>query len=174
MRQLQCFYDRSATIPGSKLVSAWFIRAVGAAVLVLCGAAIPASAACNKAITVAETQQINYGTIVVTTGGGTVTMAANGTVSLPGGFAQMGLPTAGSFHVAGTNNCAVTISFVAGSLTGPGATMQIQNFTTNAGATPTLNPAGGALDFSVGADLVVNAGQAGGSYSGTYTVTVIY
>jgi hypothetical protein len=174
MRQLQCCYDRSATIPGFKPASAWLIRAAGVAALVLCGAATPASAACNKAITVAETQQINYGTIIVTAGGGTVTMAANGTVSVPGGFSQTGLPTAGSFHVAGTNNCAVTISFLAGSLTGPGAAMQIRNFTTNAGATPTLNPAGGALDFSVGADLVVNAGQAGGSYSGTYSVTVIY
>jgi len=52
--------------------------------------------------------------------------------------------------------------------------MQIQNFTTNAGSTPILNPAGGVLDFNVGADLIVNASQLGGSYSGTYTVTVIY
>jgi hypothetical protein len=134
----------------------------------------PAWAACNKPITVAETQQMNYGTIAVTTGGGTVTLAANGTLSVPSGFSSMGLPSVGSFHVTGTNNCGVTISFVAGSLAGPGTAMQIQNFTTNAGATPTLAPPAGQLDFNVGADLVVNAGQAAGSYSGTYTVTVIY
>jgi hypothetical protein len=134
----------------------------------------PALAACNKAITVTETQQMNYGTIVVTTGGGTVTIAANGTVSVPAGYSLMGLSTAGSFNVTGTNNCAVTISFVAGSLIGAGTAMQIQNFTTNAGSTPILNPAGGQLNFNVGADLVVNASQAAGSYSGTYTVTVIY
>ena len=147
----------------------------GATLAVLLGTSSPpALAACNKAITVAETQQMNYGTIAVTSGGGTVTMAAAGTVTAPGGFTLSGLTAAGSFHVTGTNNCAVTISFVAGSLTGPGTAMQIQNFTTNAGASPTLNPAGGQLNFNVGADLVVNAGQAGGSYSGAYTVTVIY
>jgi hypothetical protein len=52
--------------------------------------------------------------------------------------------------------------------------MQIRNFITNAGPNPTLTPAGGALDFNVGADLIVNASQIGGSYSGSYTVTVIY
>ena len=133
-----------------------------------------ARAACNKAITVAETQQMDYGTIAVTSGGGTVTMATTGTVSAPAGFLVSGITNAGSFHVTGTNGCSVTISFVAGSLTGPGTAMQIQNFITDAGATPILNPAGGALNFNVGADLVVNAAQAGGSYSGTYTVTVVY
>jgi len=138
------------------------------------GVATPAFGACNKAITVGETQQMNYGTIVVPSSAGTVTLTANGTLNLPGGFSSLGVPSVGTFHVTGTNNCSVTISFVAGSLVGPGAPMQILNFTTNAGANPILSPAGGALDFNVGADLVVNAGQTGGSYSGTYTVTVIY
>jgi Mat/Ecp fimbriae major subunit len=147
----------------------------GATLAVLLGAASPAAlAACNKAITVAETQQMNYGTIAVTNGGGTVTMAANGTVTAPGGFTVTGITAPGTFLVTGTNNCVVTISFVAGSLTGPGTAMPIQNFTTDAGASPTLAPPGGALTFNVGADLVVNSGQLGGSYSGTYTVTVIY
>jgi Mat/Ecp fimbriae major subunit len=147
----------------------------GVTVAVLLGASSPAAlAACNKAITVTEMQQMNYGTIAVTSGGGTVTMAANGTVSAPGGFTVTGITAPGTFQVTGTNNCVVTISFVAGSLTGPGTAMQIQNFTTNAGASPTLNPAGGVLTFNVGADLVVNSGQLGGSYSGAYTVTVIY
>ncbi len=150
------------------------MRAAVTLAVLLAASSPPALAACNKTITVAETQQMDYGTIAVTSGGGTVTMAANGSVTVPGGFSLMGLPVAGSFHVTGTNNCTVMISFVAGSLTGPGTAMQIQNFTTNAGANPTLNPAGGVLDFNVGADLVVNAGQAAGSYSGAYTVTVIY
>jgi hypothetical protein len=67
----------------------------------------------------------------------------------------------------------VAISFVAGSLIGPGASMQVRNFTTDAGANPVLTNAG-TLDFDVGGDLVVNANQVGGSYSGSYTVTVIY
>ncbi len=97
------------------------MRAAVTLAVLLAASSPPALAACNKTITVAETQQMDYGTIAVTSGGGTVTMV-----------------------------------------------------TTNAGANPTLNPAGGVLDFNVGADLVVNAGQAAGSYSGAYTVTVIY
>lgn len=147
--------------------------AVGAGLLVGAGSS-SAWASCNQAITVTEKQQLNYGTIAVTSGGGTVTMAANGTVSAPSGFTLSGITNPGSFHVTGTNGCSVSISFVAGSLTGPGAAMQIWNFTTNAGPNPTLAPPAGQLDFNVGADLIVNAGQPGGSYSGTYTVTVIY
>ncbi len=136
--------------------------------------ALPAFAACNKAITVSETQQMNYATIAVTSGGGTVTISPSGMLSAPGGFVLSGMPAAGQFNVTGTNGCAVTISFTPGALTGPGTAMTITNFTTNAGPTPTLQPPSGQLSFSVGADLRVNAGQRGGSYSGTYTVTVVY
>jgi hypothetical protein len=41
--------------------------------VVLGGTVVPALAACNKTITVTETQQMNYCTIAVTSGGGTVT-----------------------------------------------------------------------------------------------------
>jgi hypothetical protein len=143
-------------------------------VAALGGTALPAFAACKKTITVTETQQMSYGTIAVTSGGGKVTIAANGTVTAPGGFALSGATAAGRFHVTGSNNCPLVISFTSGSLTGPGTAMSIRNFTTDAGSTPTLHSPGGQFDFDVGADLIVNAAQAGGNYSGTYTVTVIY
>lgn len=138
------------------------------------------AARCDEAkdpITISETQQMNYGTIAVTNGGGTVTMAPGGSVTAPGGFTVTGVTTAGQFRVTGKSGCSVTISFGAGFLTGPGTAMQINNFTTNAGTNPTLNQVSGnqgRLDFNVGGDLVVNPNQVGGSYSGTYTVTVIY
>ena len=150
---------------------AWLQRAAGAVVVIL-AAAGPVAAACTKAITVTETRQMDYGTLFVTNGGGTATIAANGAVRVPAGFVSSGVTAAGAFKVTGSKNCAVLISFVAGTLLGPGAAMPIRNFTTDAGATPTLR--GGTLTFDVGADLVVNAGQAGGNYSGPYTVTVIY
>jgi Mat/Ecp fimbriae major subunit len=149
-------------------------RRAGIAALLLGLAIRPAWAACNKPITVSETLQMNYGTIAVTNGGGTVTMNSNGTVSPPPGFTVSGITNAGRFLVTGTNGCSVTISFVAGALAGPGTAMQINNFTTDAGANPTLAPPAGQLTFNVGADLIVNAAQKGGNYSGTYTVTVIY
>src|SRR5260370_19238211 len=97
----------------------------GVTLAVLLGASSPSAlAACNKAITVAETQQMDYSTIVVTSGGGTVTMAANGTVTVPGGVSLMGLPSAGSFYLTGTNNSTVTLRFFAGAFTSPRASTQ--------------------------------------------------
>ena len=128
----------------------------------------------NNPVTIAETQQMNYGTIAVTSGGGTVTIAASGTISAPGGFTVSGVTSPGKFHVIGKQDCAVSISFLVGSLMGPGTAMTIQNFTTNAGANPTLDHSNGILDFTVGADLLVNSSQLGGSYAGTYSVMVIY
>ena len=139
------------------------------------------AASCDETtnpITISETQQISYGTIAVTNGGGTVTISTTGGVTAPGGFTVSGVTSAGKFHVTGKQNCSVFISFLAGSLTGPGTAMAIRNFTNSAGANPSFSTAGGgslgSVDFSVGADLTVNPSQAGGSYSGTYTVTVIY
>jgi hypothetical protein len=128
----------------------------------------------SNPVTIAETQQMNYGKIAVTNGGGTVTIAASGSISAPGGFTVSGITAPGKFRVTGKQDCVVSISFLAGSLTGPGTAMTIQNFTTNAGANPTLDHNNGILDFNVGADLLVNSSQTGGSYSGTYSVTVIY
>jgi len=142
--------------------------------LLLGSSAVSSWAACNKAITITQIQAMNYATIAPSSGGGTVTMSPGGLMTAPPGFNVGGLGTAGQFNVSGTNGCAVTISFTPGSLIGPGAAMAITNFTTNAGPTPVLTPAGGQLNFSVGADLRVNAGQVGGSYSGSYTVTVVY
>jgi Mat/Ecp fimbriae major subunit len=157
---------------------------VAGMLLALLGVAAPpawAAGGCDEtsnAIAISETQQISYGTIAVTTGGGTVTISPSGAVSAPGGFTVSGVTSAGKFHVTGKQNCSVSISFLAGSLTGPGTAMAIGNFTDNAGANPSFSTTGGgslgSLDFSVGADLTVNPSQAGGSYSGTYTVTVIY
>jgi hypothetical protein len=146
--------------------------------MLLATASAPAWAArCDLAgdpITLAETQQMNYGTIAAASGGGTVKIAATGAVTAPSGFAVSGVPAAGKFRVTGKTSCVVSISFLAGSLVGLGTAMAINNFTTNAGANPTLDNSTGVLNFAVGADLVVNAGQLGGSYSGTYSVTVIY
>jgi hypothetical protein len=155
-----------------------------AALFALLGIASPpawAAGGCDETsnpITISQTQSISYGTIAVTNGGGTVTISPSGTVSAPGGYTVSGITSAGKFHVTGKQNCSVSISFLAGSLTGPGTAMAIGNFTNNAGASPSLNIVGagtlGSLDFAVGADLTVNSNQAGGSYSGTYSVTVIY
>lgn len=132
-----------------------------------------ASASIQQAISIVENTAMNFGTIAVDGTGGTVTISAAGAVSGPGGYTFSGSPAAGNFTASGDASTAVTISFTAGTLTGPGAAMTLNNFAHDAGVTPTTDVAGD-LTFSVGADLVVNAVQASGAYSGTYTVTVNY
>jgi Mat/Ecp fimbriae major subunit len=152
------------------------LRLGPAGALLLAVGATPAFSACTHAITLTETAQMNFATIGVITAGGTVTLHTAGTRSAPTGFFLSGTPVVGQFKAAATSaaaNCAVIISFTAGTLTGTGNAMTINNFTDNAGASPKLN-ASGNLTFKIGADLAVGANQKGGSYSGTYQVTVIY
>ncbi len=132
-----------------------------------------ASATIQQAISITEDTAMDFGIIAVDGSGGTVTISSAGAVSGPAGYTFSGSPAAGTFTASGDASTAVTISFTAGSLTGPGTAMTLNNFTHDAGVTPTTDGVGD-LTFNVGGDLVVNAAQASGAYSGTYTVTVNY
>lgn len=132
-----------------------------------------ASAQIQQAISITEDTAMDFGTVAVDGSGGTVTISAAGAVSGPAGYTFSGSPAAGTFTASGDASTAVTISFTNGSLTGPGDAMTLNNFTHDAGGTPSTDGTGD-LTFNVGADLVVNAAQASGAYSGTYTVTVNY
>ncbi len=132
-----------------------------------------ASAQIQQAISITEDTAMDFGTVAVDGSGGTVTISTAGAVTGPAGYTFSGSPAAGTFTASGDTSTAVTISFTAGSLTGPGTAMTLNNFTHDAGGTPTTDGAGD-LTFNVGGDLVVNAAQASGAYSGTYTVTVNY
>ncbi len=132
-----------------------------------------ATAQIQTAVSVIENTTMNFGNTAVDASGGTVTMTSSGAVSGPAGYSFSGSPTAGAFTVTADASTAVTISFTDGTLTGPGTAMALNNFTHNAGGTPTTDGSG-SLVFNVGGDMVVNATQASGAYSGTYTVTVNY
>ena len=71
----------------------------------------------------------------------------------------------------GANTYSITLPSSA-TLTSGGDTMTIDTFNHDAGGTPTLS--GGSDTFNVGATLNVGATQAGGTYSGTFSVTVNY
>lgn len=132
-----------------------------------------ASAQIQQAISITEDTAMDFGTVAVDGSGGTVTISAAGAVSGPAGYTFSGAPAAGTFTASGDASTAVTISFTDGSLTGSGDAMTLDNFTHDAGGTPATDGSGD-LTFNVGGDLVVNAAQASGAYSGTYTVTVNY
>ena len=128
----------------------------------------------QQVIQITEDTAMDFATITADPSGDTVTLSTAGGVSSTGASTFSGTAAAGAFSVTGTPSAAVSISFSSGdTLTGPGAAMSLGNFAHDAGGSPAFDGSG-ALALNVGADLGVNAGQVGGAYSGTYTLTVDY
>jgi len=129
-------------------------------------------------IAITNTQPLSFGEISAGDQASTITLAADGTRTLASGNAVLGA-TAGSaatFDVTGESNKAFTINLPTTPVTlsdGGTNTMTVSNFVSDAGATPALD-ASGAATFNVGAELAVAANQAAGSYSGSFTVEVVY
>ena len=133
-----------------------------------------------------QTEELKFGKIFTGTTAGTVTVAPNGTRTRTGGVTLFGNDQqAAEFAGLGAVNQRVQISLGSNSifLTGPGTRMRARAFTI--GSTPTAvlttNPqvfriasATGGFRFLVGATLDVNANQAPGTYSGTWTITLNY
>lgn len=124
-------------------------------------------------VTVTNTSDLQFGTVAIGTGGGTVTVSTGGARSCGSTLVCSGASTAGGFSVAGASGMNVGIS-VPGSVTltevGGGSMAATLN---SSAATLTLT--GTAADaFTVGGSLNVGATQAAGAYAGTFTVTVAY
>jgi hypothetical protein len=133
-----------------------------------------ANATIVEAIGISAGNTLEFGDIL-NGAANTVTVTAAGVRSatdptqLIGGTVQ-----AASFNVTGDGNRAYTITLPGPVVVteGGGATMTVNSFTHDAGATPAL--AGGAASFNVGANLVVSNGQTAGAYNGTFVMTVNY
>jgi hypothetical protein len=132
-----------------------------------------ASAEITQAVVVAQTAPLNFG-VIQADSADVITLATNNVIStLNASTIVSGAPAAGQFNAAGIPNSAVTISFVSGVLSGSGVDMSIDNLLHDGGASPSFNPLG-VLNFNVGADLSINAGQEVGIYTGNYQVSVNY
>ena len=134
-----------------------------------------------------KVQDLNFGSIVRGTTAGTVTVVPDGTRTSTGGVTLVGTGyQPARFAGDGDPNQQVRIRMGANSIqiTGPGAPMTVDTFTI--GSTPTntvlstgwsnftLGGAGGVFNFPLGARLQVNANQAGGTYTGTFTIELQY
>lgn len=143
----------------------------------------PTDAECDTALTaggIAETQQLNFGTILADAFGGTVTVtykgvrSSNGPIllgatSLPGIFTS----NTGAFNCS---NKSPTVTLVGGNLDRVGGgttplTLQNLQFSTKA-ASPSNQYNTGT--FYVGGDLVIPASPQDGVYSGNYSITVTF
>ena len=139
-------------------------------------ASATASATVYTPITLTKTTNLQFGNVFSTTAGGTVTVSSAGVESSSptGLFAAANTPTAASFTVGGADNAVFAITLPASaSLTSGANTMTVNTFTSSLGATSTLSAAGAAT-LNVGANLVLGASQAAGSYTGSFSVTVAY
>lgn len=122
-------------------------------------------------LTHADTAALNFGTFTTGTTGGTIVVTQGGTATATGDVTLVSGSTeaADAFSVAGDAGRAFSITSGTGSVANGGTSMA---FTTDAPTSGTLT--GGAATFSVGGTLTVAGGEAAGTYTGSYNVTVAY
>lgn len=122
-------------------------------------------------LTLTNTSDLDFGTIVSGTAASTVGVSPAGVVSCGAGLTCIGTTTAAGFNLGGTSGANVVISVPANVTLTSGANNMTATLTSSA-STVTLTGTGGT--FSVGGSLTVGANQAAGNYSGTFTATANY
>ena len=141
------------------------------------------------AVSFSEQQAMHFGSIGAdAVNADTVTLSPAGARTTAGGFAQLvtGGGATAAQGIMRVNNppSATTITYsVTAAATvsdGGGNTMVVNNFQLTGSAAPSLvntrslTPAMTQFDINIGADLNVGIGQALGTYTGTYTIHLMY
>lgn len=143
-----------------------------------------ASAAANIIVPISIVKvggkDLSFGNIIADSDGGTVTISSSDAPSSSGiNFSSVpGLRQASEFTVSGLANSTYTITTaVIGNLTGPGTEIALSLLapavTEGQGTLGTIQ-AGGTQNFKVGGTITINAGQATGTYTGSFSATVNY
>ncbi|NTU68594.1 MAG: DUF4402 domain-containing protein [Chlorobiaceae bacterium] len=137
-----------------------------------------ASAVITTPLSVSKSRDLTFGTIAPGTSAGTVTIGTGSSAdrSATGGV-QLVTSTHASaaFTVTGLTGATYSVSVPVSANLSDGAShsMTVSGFTTDHSAGTTL-PATGGDPFTVGGTLNVAAGQAAGTYSGSFAVNVSY
>jgi hypothetical protein len=156
-----------AVIAGSLLAS----LGMGATAAHAATASATAKARILRQVTVTNTSDLQFGTIVSSPTAAKVTVSTTGTRTCGTGLVCSGTATAAAFGVTGTSGQVVTVSVPATVTLSSGSNSM--SSTLNASAS-TLTLAANAGSFTVGGELSVGASQADGDYAGTFTATVDY
>lgn len=115
---------------------------------------------------------LNFGKFTTGTGGAVVvTSGGVGSVTGDVGFVPGSTNSADAFGLTGDVSRAFGIITTAGAITNGSSSMA---FITAPSAVAGTTSASGAATFTVGGTLTVGTGLVAGSYSGTYTATVVY
>ena len=123
-------------------------------------------------------QDLDFGALAIT-GAGTATIDPNtDTLTFTGGIVQIGgRPYAAKFETIAPRKSKVLIKAPNKPITltrsGGTETMTVSNFTISGSSSRNVN-SGEPIEFSIGGTLTVNAGQAEGTYVGTFDVDVNY
>ena len=155
------------------LLAAAATMAFGASSAQAATASADATATILQQITVTKTADLAFGTVVVGTTGGNVTIANNGTtpISCAAALACSGTNGAASFNVVGTVGEAVTVTVDPSVTLTSGSNSMTASLNPSYSGTHTLV----ASDvLRVGGTLSVGASQASGVYSGSFDVVVNY
>lgn len=136
-----------------------------------------ATAKIFKPLTIASTQNLDFGTIVLagaSFSGESVNMDTAGVVTCgttAGDLTCSGAPKPATYHLAGTANAVVTITSPGFNLTNGAASLP---FAPNFSGTVTLDGTG-ALDISLGGKITgLSNSTTDGVYTGTFAVTADY
>ena len=142
--------------------------------------AAPASANTNararvlKQLTITQTSELNFGTIVAGASAGTVAIAVDGTATCGAGLTCTGATTAAGFDVTGSNGTLVTVT-APSSVTLQNLAGDTMTASLSAPATMTLNNSGNSpTPLVFGGTLNVGASQADGAYNVQFNVSVDY
>lgn len=125
-----------------------------------------------RQITLTNTSDLQYATVISGATASTVAVSTAGAATCGSGLTCTGTTTAANFNIAGTSGAVVVVGgdssvTLNGSLGGTMAST-LSYSATNV----TLTATGGS--FQVGGTLSVGANQAAGDYSGTFNVTANY
>jgi hypothetical protein len=164
-------------------------HSLSAAVLLLSAAtagAVPVPARTNasgkatilRSLSVLKKADLDFGGLAAAGAGTAVLNPANGALTVTGPLTSIGATAhAATFAATGSRNSVVLIRLPANPVTltrvGGTETMTVSNWTLDGSAKRKI-PLNDTFDFSVGATLNVGAGQADGTYAGTFQVTVQY
>jgi hypothetical protein len=148
------------------------------------GAAVPATrdaagrATVLKSLSVLKQTDLDFGEVVAAGAGTAVINPVSGAITTTGAIVPVGTAAHRAvFTATGSRNSVVIIRLPKNPINlkrvGGTETMTVSNWTLD-GATNRRIPLGNAFNFGVGGTLNVAAGQADGTYAGTFTVTVQY
>jgi hypothetical protein len=165
-------------LPPSSVFAFFALAVPAAASAAPAPTAATGTAAILSPLSVIKNTDLDFGTLVVSGAGTAVLDPVSGAVSTTGGVTKSGTAAhPATFISTGSKNAVVHIKLPTNPITltrvGGTETMTVSTWTLD-GATNRRIPGNNTFMFAVGATANVAAGQADGTYAGTFTITVQY